>query len=180
MAKKKVNKNIEPSQNMRQLPVEQMETTSGEVVIYNPDDTVRLGVRLENETVWLTHAQMGLLFGVDRTVIVRHVGNIYKTGELEKDSTCAKIAQVQWEGGRNVKRYQNYYNLDIAKHDAQYPPIPVKIFTNAHDRFLIIDDQVYHIGASLKDLGKKWFAFSLMESLTPADLISHIYCREST
>ena len=64
--------------------------------------------------------------------------------------------------------------LDIAKHDAQYPAIPVKIFTKAHDRFLIIDDQVYHLGASLKDLGKKWFAFSLMENLAPEDLISRL------
>ena len=64
--------------------------------------------------------------------------------------------------------------LDIAKHDAQYPAIPVKVFTKAHDRFLIVDDKVYHIGASLKDLGKKWFAFSLMENLTPSDLISRL------
>ena len=66
------------------------------------------------------------------------------------------------------------FQLDIARHDAQYPAIPVKVFTKAHDRFLIIDDQVYHIGASLKDLGKKWFAFSLMESLSPGDLMSRL------
>lgn len=113
MEKQKNNKNTEPSQNLRQLPAEQKENGGGEVVIYNPDDTVRLDVRLEKDTVWLTHTQMGLLFGVDRTVIVRHVGNIYKTGELEKDSTCAKIAHVRQEGGRNVKRFQNYYNLDM-------------------------------------------------------------------
>lgn len=53
--------------------------------------------------------------------------------------------------------------LDISKHDAQYPPFTVKEFQNTHDRFLCIDDAVYHIGASLKDLGKKWFAFSKME-----------------
>ena len=53
------------------------------------------------------------------------------------------------------------FQQDIEKHDAQYPPIPVELFTRAHDRFLIIDDKVYHIGASLKDLGKKWFAFSM-------------------
>ena len=304
MAKKKADEtSIEPSQNLRQLPLILQEDMGGEVVIYNPDDTIRLDVRLEGETVWLTHAQMGLLFGVDRTVIVRHVRNIYKSGELDDVSTCAKIAQVQQEGGREVKRIQNYYNLDmilsvgyrvnskratyfrkwattvlknyllrgyainprleqlerrvakteekidffvktalpplagifydgqifqayefasrlikaakteivlidnyvdetiltmldkrspgvnatiytqkissqfqldIAKHDAQYPAIPVKVFTKAHDRFLIIDDKVYHIGASLKDLGKKWFAFSLMENLTPAELISRI------
>ena len=53
--------------------------------------------------------------------------------------------------------------LDIEKHNAQYSPIKLEVFTNSHDRFLCIDDTVYHIGASLKDLGKKWFAFSKME-----------------
>jgi hypothetical protein len=52
--------------------------------------------------------------------------------------------------------------LDLQKHNAQYPPVAVKTFTRSHDRFLIIDDVVYHFGASLKDLGKKWFAFSKM------------------
>lgn len=66
------------------------------------------------------------------------------------------------------------FQLDIAKHDAQYPAIPVILFKDTHDRFLIIDDKVYHIGASLKDLGKKWFAFSLMNDLTPEDLLSRI------
>ena len=54
--------------------------------------------------------------------------------------------------------------LDIAKHNSQYSHIPVRIFKMSHDRFLIIDDKVYHIGASIKDLGKKWFAVSLMEA----------------
>lgn len=53
--------------------------------------------------------------------------------------------------------------LDIKRHDSQYTPIPIHVFTHSHDRFLCIDDTVYHIGASLKDLGKKWFAFSRME-----------------
>ncbi len=53
--------------------------------------------------------------------------------------------------------------LDIEKHNSQYSPIKLKVFTNSHDRFLCIDETVYHIGASLKDLGKKWFAFSKME-----------------
>jgi hypothetical protein len=52
--------------------------------------------------------------------------------------------------------------LDLRKHNAQYPPVAVKTFSRSHDRFLIIDDVVYHFGASLKDLGKKWFAFSKM------------------
>ena len=277
--------------------------TQGEVVIYNPEGTIKLEVRLENETVWLTQTQLGLLFGVDRTVIVRHIGNIYKTKELDETSTCAKIAQVQNEGGRMVERVQKYYNLDVilsvgyrvnsrnatsfrrwsssvlknylirgyainprleqlerrvtateekidffvktslppvegiffngqifdayvfvsdliksakkeitlidnyvdetvltmldkrntgvkatiymqhiskqlqldlCKHNAQYTPVNIKEFNKAHDRFLIIDNQVYHIGASMKDLGKKWFAFSLIKDLTPTELITKI------
>ena len=277
--------------------------TQGEVVIYNPEGTIKLEVRLENETVWLTQTQLGLLFDVDRTVIVRHIGNIYKTKELDATSTCAKIAQVQNEGGRMVERVQKYYNLDVilsvgyrvnsrnatsfrrwsssvlknylirgyainprleqlerrvtateekidffvktslppvegiffngqifdayvfvsdliksakkeitlidnyvdetvltmldkrntgvkatiymqhiskqlqldlCKHNAQYTPVNIKEFNKAHDRFLIIDNQVYHIGASMKDLGKKWFAFSLIKDLTPTELIAKI------
>ena len=258
---------------------------------------------MEKESVWLSQSQIAILFGVERTVIVKHVGNIYKSNELEEDSTCAKIAQVQNEGGRLVERTHKYYNLDMIlsvgyrvnsqnatyfrrwasgvlkdylirgyainarleqlerrvinaedkidffvrtslppvegvffdgqifdayeficdliksaktrivlidnyvdetvltmmdkrdvsvsatiytssisgqlkldldKHNAQYPPIEIKPFNKAHDRFLIIDDKVYHIGASLKDLGKKWFAFSLMSDLTPEELISRL------
>lgn len=61
--------------------------------------------------------------------------------------------------------------LDIERHNAQYAPIMVHNFNKAHDRFLLIDDEVYHIGASLKDLGKKWFAFTLMQDLAADELI---------
>jgi hypothetical protein len=66
------------------------------------------------------------------------------------------------------------FQLDIDKHNAQYPAIPIKVFTKAHDRFLIVDNRVYHIGASLKDLGKKWFAFSLMEEADAEELLTRI------
>ena len=261
----------------------------GEIILYQPDNSIELEVRIEAETVWLTQAQIALLFGVDRTVIVRHIGNVYKTHELDAISTCVKIAQVQTEGKRTVMREVNYYNLDMIlsvgyrvnsinatkfrqwankvlkdyllhgyainqrierlenrvsrteekielfvrtslppmegvfyegqifdahvfasnliksakssivlidnyvdesvlttlskrennvsakivtrsisdqfqldlnRHNSQYPPIDVEERTDIHDRFLIIDDTVYHIGASLKDLGKKLFAFS--------------------
>ena len=62
--------------------------------------------------------------------------------------------------------------IDIAKHNAQYAPIDLVPFDRAHDRFLCIDDTVYHIGASLKDLGKKWFAFSIMNTWTTDELLS--------
>ena len=264
----------------------------GEIILYQPNNSIELEVRMEAETAWLTQAQIALLFGVDRTVIVRHIGNVYKTHELDAISTCAKIAQVQTEGKRTVMREVNYYNLDMIlsvgyrvnsinatkfrqwankvlkdyllhgyavnqrierlenrvsrteekiellvrtslppmegvfyegqifdahvfasnliksakrsvvlidnyidesvlvtlskrennvsakivtrsisdqfrldlnRHNSQYPQIDVEERTDIHDRFLIIDDTVYHIGASLKDLGKKLFAFSKLE-----------------
>ena len=61
--------------------------------------------------------------------------------------------------------------LDVEKHNLQYPPIKVRIFSKAHDRFLIIDDEVYLIGASIKDLGKKWFGFTLMENTSADELL---------
>jgi len=64
--------------------------------------------------------------------------------------------------------------LDIDRHNAQYDPIVVEHFNRAHDRFLLIDEEVYHIGASLKDLGRKWFAFTLMHDITAAELITRI------
>ena len=73
-----------------------------QIIIYQTEDgQTQIDVRLENDTVWLTQAQMAELFQTDRTSIVRHVNNIYKVEELDKVSTCAKIAQVQIEGKRN-------------------------------------------------------------------------------
>lgn len=86
----------------------------GNIVIYQTKDgKTSIDVKLEDETVWLTQAQMAELFQTDRTSIVKHVNNIYKSEELEKDSTCAKIAQVQMEGNRTIKRHIIYYNLDM-------------------------------------------------------------------
>jgi hypothetical protein len=73
-----------------------------------------------------------------------------------------------------TKQISSQFQLDINRHNAQYAPIDIQAFNRAHDRFLVIDDKVYHFGASLKDLGKKWFAVSLMQDLTPQDLISRI------
>ncbi len=273
---------------------------TGEIILYQPDSTVQLEVRIDANTVWLTQAQMALLFNVDRTVIVKHIGNIYKTFELDEISTCVKFAQVRSEGKRNVIREQKYYNLDmiisvgyrvnsinatkfrqwatqtlksyllhgyavtqrierleqkveehdqqigffvhaslppvegvfydgqifdayvfaadliksaktsivlidnyvdesvltllskrtegvsarvitrrvseafrldVEKHNQQYAPIMIEENPHYHDRFLIIDDTVYHLGASLKDLGKKLFAFSKMNATAEAILV---------
>ena len=84
------------------------------VIIYQtPDGQTQLDVRLEKETVWLTQAQMAELFQTDRTSIVRHINNIYKSEELDPKSTCAKIAQVQTEGKRQVTRLIPYFDLDM-------------------------------------------------------------------
>ena len=274
-----------------------------EIVIYQPDEIVNLEVRVENESVWLTLNQIAMLFGRDKSVISRHINNIFKEKELSKISTVAKNATVQMENGRSIVRQMDYYNLDVIisvgyrvksqrgtqfriwanqvlkeyllkgyainsrltqleqridkklmeherrisdnekqigffirtalppvegvfcdgqifdayvfasdliksakeklvlidnyvdestllllskrtkgvsatlftksisqtlqqdidRYNLQYEPIEIKTLANVHDRFLIVDDVVYHIGASLKDLGKKLFAFSKME-----------------
>ena len=84
------------------------------IEIYSSQDgSIQLKVKLENDTVWLTQSQMAELFGVDRTSIVRHIRNIYKSEELDQNSTCAKNAQVRTEGHRSVLREIPYYNLDM-------------------------------------------------------------------
>jgi len=108
-----------------------MQDNQNEIVLYQPDHSIRLEVRIEDETVWLTQNQMVQLFQRDVSVISRHISNIFKEGELDKKS--------------------NLHFLQIAFSDK-----PVVTYS-------LDDNTVYHIGASLKDLGKKLFAFSKME-----------------
>ena len=87
---------------------------SGNIVLFESrDGEVLLDVGFDGETVWLNKAQMGLLFGRDRTVISKHIANVYREGELEREGTCAKFAQVQVEGQREVTRQDERYNLDV-------------------------------------------------------------------
>jgi hypothetical protein len=268
-----------------------------EIILYQSGELAEhIEVRLDEDTVWLTLNQMAQLFNKDKSVISRHLTNIYKEGELRKEATVAKNATVQTESGRKVKREIDYYNLDaiisvgyrvnsrqgtqfriwatnvlrdyllkgyamnqridriennyetlskevkqislqlktqelptqgiffdgqifdayaffsgiikkakreivlldnyvdentlthlskkdknvkvilytkaiskqftldLKKANEQYGGFEVQVFAKSHDRFLIIDgNTVYHIGASLKDLWKKWFAFTKME-----------------
>ena len=182
-----------------------IEPTKGEIVMYQPDETIRLEVRVEDETVWLSQAQMADLFGTDRSSIAKHILNIYETNELEKEPTCAKIAQVRQEGNRKVRRSLIYYNLDMILSvgyrvnskrgtrfrqwanqvlkdyllkgyavNQQYPPITINTCQHNHDRFLIIDDVVYLFGASLKDAGKKLFAYIRMQETPASEIIGMI------
>ena len=79
------------------------------------DGSIQLNVKLENDTVWLTQSQMAELFGVDRTSIVRHIRNIYKSEELDQNSTCAKNAQVRTKGHCSILREIPYYKLGYDK-----------------------------------------------------------------
>jgi prophage maintenance system killer protein len=85
----------------------------GEILVYeDPDGRVRVDVRVDQETVWLTQQQMAELFGRDKSVISRHLRNVFQSGELERQATVAKIATVHQEGGREVVREIEYFNLD--------------------------------------------------------------------
>ena len=272
-----------------------MNTHQNEIILYQPDNSVELEVVLENETVWLTQSQMSMLFGRDRSVIGRHISNIFKEGELQENVVRANFAHTTQHGAIKDKTQTidiQYYNLDViisvgyrvkskqgtifrqwansilkdyilkgyainqrferleysvtetekkidffvktalppaqgifydgqifdayvfvsdliksakksiilldnyvdesvllllskrqskvsakiytkhisnqlrmdlTKYNAQYEPVNIFESNTFHDRFLLVDDIVYHIGASLKDLGKKLFAFSKME-----------------
>ena len=271
-----------------------------EIILYQPDSTVKLEVRLENETVWLTQQQIADLFGVKQPAISKHLKNIFESGELVEASVHSILEYTaadgksyktkfynldailsvgyrvnsknatlfrQWankvlkeylmkgyavsqrferleyrmakteekidfilrtslppkEGiifdGRIFDAYtlisdlirsakkriilvDNYIDdsvlclldkrgarvsatiytppigkvlrLDLNRHNTQYTPIEVKTFSKAHDRFLIIDNTIYHVGASFKDLGKKLTAFSKMEIMTADEFIAYL------
>ena len=86
----------------------------GEIIIYRAEDnTVQLDVRMENETVWLNLNQMAMLFDRDKSVISRHIRDVFRERELSKEATVAKNATVQIEGGRAIVRQMDYYNLDV-------------------------------------------------------------------
>ncbi len=82
------------------------------ILLQAADGQVSLDVRLEADSVWLSQAQMAELFGRERSVISKHIGNVFKAGELAQESTCAKFAQVQTEGTRGIQR-----QLDAQSHD---------------------------------------------------------------
>ena len=216
---------------MKNIENQQPALQSGEVVLYNPDDTIRLEVRMNDETVWLSQAQMAELFGTQRQAITKHLKNIFESHELEKTATSSILELLQIEGMRMVRRQVELYNLDVIisvgyrvntqrgiqfrqwalkilidestllmlekrnrevevviythsigeklqldidRHNAQYRPISVLRLKKSHDRFLILDDDVYHIGASLKDLGKQWFAIMKMNEIRVEDILGRI------
>lgn len=89
-----------------------MQTPSDFFLYKDSNGEVKVGVCILNETVWLPQDKIAQLFGVGRSVVTKHLKNVYKSGELSKEITCAKIAQVQTKGTRQVTRQIEYYNLD--------------------------------------------------------------------
>ena len=84
-----------------------------EIILYTtPNGEVKIDIRFESETFWLSQQKIADLFGVDRSGVTKHLGNIYSEGELDKTATCAKFAQVRNEGNRQVTRHIEFYNLD--------------------------------------------------------------------
>jgi hypothetical protein len=87
--------------------------SKGEIILYqSPDGEIALDVRLASDTLWLSLNQMAGLFERDKSVISRHFRNIYKSGELDREATVAFFATVQDEGGRQVQRQIEFFNLD--------------------------------------------------------------------
>ena len=82
----------------------------GEIILYQPDEAIRLEVRMENETVWLTQEQIASLFGTKRPAITKHLNNIYNSGELDVDRTCSILEHMDNDGKQ--KYTTKYYNLD--------------------------------------------------------------------
>ena len=87
--------------------------SENQIVVYQLNEAVRLDVRLENETVWLTQLKIAELFGVQKSAISKHISNIFASGELLKGATVSKMETIQMEGGRKVVRNQEFYNLDV-------------------------------------------------------------------
>jgi len=126
------------------------------IIIYQSGE-IELKVSVDNDTIWLSTENISKLFDVQRPAIVKHIGNIYKTNELSRELSCSILEQL-------TKNISKQFQLDFRKYQEQYPHVTLKEFKDTHDRFLILDEKdVYHFGASLKDLGKKWFVFSKMD-----------------
>ena len=88
-------------------------TSTNEIVLYQPNETIQLEVRLQDETVWLNQQQIAVLFGTQRQAITKHLKNIFESGELDRQATCSILELVQKEGNRMVRRNVEIYNLDV-------------------------------------------------------------------
>ena len=154
-----------------------MEPNKGEIVMYQPDETIRLEVRMDGETVWLSANQMANLFDRDEKTIRKHINNVFSEEEVPKDINThfLRVDGVKQPSATIYTRQLSpQQQLDLQRHNQQYPPVAVNFCQRNHDRFLIIDDAVNIFGASLKDAGKKLFAYIRMQETSPTELLSNI------
>ena len=143
--------------NVGLLPSGEVDGEKNEIIVYQPEGgEFHIEVRVDQDTVWLTQAQMAELFGTVPQNITVHIKKVYDEGELEKNSTCKEYLQVASEGSRKVKRTLK------------------RTMREVHDRFIVVDETVYHIGASIKDLDNKLTAFSVLSLLTKQQLLDMI------
>jgi len=98
--------------NIDSMPAE-YSSDGNEIILYQPDSTLSLDVRVESETVWLTQAQIVELFASSKANVSEHIKNIFASNELNKDATVRKFRTVRIEGGRSVNRNMEYFNLDV-------------------------------------------------------------------
>ena len=128
-----------------------------EIVLYQPNKSIRLEVRMADESVWLTQNQIAMLFSVGQPAISKHLNNIFRSGELDENSVYSILECTAADGKVYMTKF---YNLDAIL------SVGYRVNSVNATIFLCVNDTVYHIGASLKDLGKKWFAFCKMEADT--------------
>lgn len=131
-----------------------------------------------------TQPQQGIFFDGQVFDAYRYISNLVRKAKKSivlvdnyVDDTVLTLLDKRKDGVSATIYTQNIsqqLRLDIARHNAQYAIIDVQSFNKAHDRFLLIDEEAYHIGASIKDLGKKWFAFTLLRDMTAAELLKKI------
>ncbi len=144
-----------------------------EIVLYQPNETTRIEVRLDDETVWLTANQMADLFQRDEKTIRKHINNVFADGELLKDINTHFL---RLDG---VKQPVAFYTLDViisvGYRVNSYRGVQFRQWANkVLKEYLLIDNDVYHVGASIKDLGKRWFAIMKMQDTKADQILSHI------
>ena len=161
-----------------------IEHNTGEIVMYQPDETIRLEVRVEDESVWLNQAQMAELFGTGRQAITKHLQNIYDCEELKKEATSSILELVRQEGKRMVKRKIEYYNLDAiisvgfrvnTKRGIEFRQWANGVLKQylmrgyaVNQRMFDIEQKVVEQGLEIKELRKK-IDFFVRSSLPPVE-----------
>ena len=143
-----------------------------EIILYQPDDKVTLEVRLDNDTVWLTQAQMAELFGTQRQAITKHLKNIFDSNELDRLSTSSILELLQKEGSRMVKRQVELFNLDViisvgyrvnTKRGIQFRQWANRVLKEYLLKGYSVNQRFERLEHRVADLGKKWFAFCKMQ-----------------